>query len=739
MGVSTWGLPHMAPLPLAWLAKAFPYRDLYTAFGWISCTWLILAAWFAYWFVKDVVGRAAEATVGAALYALAPGALFLNLSVDDAFLVIALMPLVMLAIRRMSERSLALCYAALSALLAALFSVSFLQGIAYALILFGAYALWRGYRLRSWRVPAVFLVSVATALLLAAPRLGTVFEDLRLLHRAAGFAAIHPLEILRLFHDGIFGDNAIQIARINGFFNPYEGIRLCVSGLATLLVFAMLVRSADGRWFALVPARRDDLPFFFVFLAVVAGMLSVPLLQELLYHLFLNQYLLHGRLGIVALLPLCALVAALLHALLDDAWGSLSARQRTGVICGAVAAGGALAWGLPWAADHAVRVLGLPEAYPGGDPRYGFLPIPLVPLIMLLLQGMLFLAFVLAMRLGNPSPTRRASSVVVLGAVMVFGAFLTAYDRVNGPQTRTGIPFQDIEFLSARADDFRVPNADAVAALHGRLEVDAYRSVVIADPARFPGSVTPHVAQFWQLRLLEGYINGLPARMRALPWPEGVQGVRTIHFTSEAQLFWPLLSILNVKYAVHLNEALYFNRGEAGRDMRPHQLQVLRNPLPVTPRAFWVASAQPVENLEQAASGLSKAMRDVDPGASLARTSYIEGSSAEKHYALAGEFKVSYEGDRLLVRIQDAPTAGFLVLNEMYHPAWHAFADGHEIPVYATNLVMRGVEVPAGTREIEFRFVPFVATLAALVLALLGAVLLALTAFLLVRYAAMRS
>jgi len=728
----------MAPLPFAWFGKALPYRDLYTAFGWISCAWLVLAAWFAYWFVKDVVGRAAEATVGAALYALAPASLFLNLSVDDAFLVVVLTPLAMLAIRRMSGRNMAACYVALSAVLAAIFFVSFLQGIAYALILFGTYSMWRGYRLPNWRVPAVFIVAVATGLLLAAPRLGTVFEDLRLLHRAAGFVAIHPLEILRLFHDGIFGDNAIQIARINGFFNPYEGIRLCVSGLATLLVLAMLVRSAEGAWFALVPARHGDLPFFFVFFVVVAGMLSVPPLQELLYHLFLNQYLLHGRFSIAALLPLCALVAALLHALLDAAWERLSPRQRATVFCGAVLAGGALALAVPWVAMQAVQLLGLPEAYRWGEPRHGFWPIATVPLITLVLQGALFIAFVLASWLGHPSPVRRALGAGLLGATMMFGAVLTAYDRVNGPQTRTGIPFQDIEFLSARADDFRLPNDHAVTALHERLEARDYRSVVIADPARFPGSVTPHVAQFWRLRLLEGYINGLPARMRALPWPEGVQGVRTIHFTSDSQLFWPLLSILNVKYAIHLNEALYFNRGEAGRDMQPDRLQVLRNPLPVAPRAFWVASAQPVENFAQAVGGLAKSMREPDPGASLARTSHIEGLGAVKHYASAGKIRASYEGDRVLVRLQAAPAPGFLVLNEMYHPAWHAYADGRELPVYATNLVMRGVEVPAGTRELEFRFVPFVTTLAAQGFALLGAALLAATVFVLVRRRATR-
>jgi len=66
----------------------------------------------------------------------------------------------------------------------------------------------------------------------------------------------------------------------------------------------------------------------------------------------------------------------------------------------------------------------------------------------------------------------------------------------------------------------------------------------------------------------------------------------------------------------------------------------------------------------------------------------------------------------------------FLVLDELYHPRWHAFADGRELRIYPTNGVMRGIVVPAGVSRIELHFIPFVLTPAARLFLASGAALL---------------
>ena len=51
------------------------------------------------------------------------------------------------------------------------------------------------------------------------------------------------------------------------------------------------------------------------------------------------------------------------------------------------------------------------------------------------------------------------------------------------------------------------------------------------------------------------------------------------------------------------------------------------------------------------------------------------------------------------------------MVNELYHPNWHAYATGPagrtELKVWPTNVVMRGVLVPPGVGQIEMRFEPF--------------------------------
>lgn len=55
----------------------------------------------------------------------------------------------------------------------------------------------------------------------------------------------------------------------------------------------------------------------------------------------------------------------------------------------------------------------------------------------------------------------------------------------------------------------------------------------------------------------------------------------------------------------------------------------------------------------------------------------------------------------------NAPTPQFAVFSEIFYDAgWEAYADGRQVPIVKTNYALRGVAIPAGTKEIVMKFDP---------------------------------
>ncbi len=84
-------------------------------------------------------------------------------------------------------------------------------------------------------------------------------------------------------------------------------------------------------------------------------------------------------------------------------------------------------------------------------------------------------------------------------------------------------------------------------------------------------------------------------------------------------------------------------------------------------------------------------------------TSYAQDSTAQ--IALT-----DYKANALRY-VSNAANNQFAVFSEMfYKDGWNAYIDGALTPHYRVNYVLRGMEVPAGTHEIEFKFEPEVIT-----------------------------
>ena len=52
-------------------------------------------------------------------------------------------------------------------------------------------------------------------------------------------------------------------------------------------------------------------------------------------------------------------------------------------------------------------------------------------------------------------------------------------------------------------------------------------------------------------------------------------------------------------------------------------------------------------------------------------------------------------------------TDSYLVMADTYYPGWKAYVDGHETPLYQTNIMFRGIVLPKGQHTVEFIFFPY--------------------------------
>ncbi|MBI1298105.1 YfhO family protein [bacterium] len=66
---------------------------------------------------------------------------------------------------------------------------------------------------------------------------------------------------------------------------------------------------------------------------------------------------------------------------------------------------------------------------------------------------------------------------------------------------------------------------------------------------------------------------------------------------------------------------------------------------------------------------------------------------------------IAYAPERVVVRTRTEDDS-FLVLSDAYYPGWQATIDGAPTPIYPTNVLFRGVAVPAGEHEIVFSYEP---------------------------------
>ena len=144
--------------------------------------------------------------------------------------------------RQADRKTLAAPFAGLTLVMTALAFWGFLQEVAYAFLFFGVYALYRAGLLarsnrHSWIPPILVMVAAsAVALVFSAPRLITIGHEVGLLRRTTTLHYYGYYQILRFFHEGIYGRYFEEGHMLGNGINLSEGLQLVASPALSLFV-----------------------------------------------------------------------------------------------------------------------------------------------------------------------------------------------------------------------------------------------------------------------------------------------------------------------------------------------------------------------------------------------------------------------------------------------------------------------------------------------------------------------
>ncbi len=128
---------------------------------------------------------------------------------------------------------------------------------------------------------------------------------------------------------------------------------------------------------------------------------------------------------------------------------------------------------------------------------------------------------------------------------------------------------------------------------------------------------------------------------------------------------------------------------------------------PTMPRAYLATRLHPVDSEAVLAQDempeFERADEALIEGADLASLTASFPSDAAPARA---EVRIAEYRRNAVVLEVETDRAGLVVLHDIFYPGWEARVNGESRPILRTNLLFRGVEVPAGRHRVEFAFRP---------------------------------
>lgn len=99
---------------------------------------------------------------------------------------------------------------------------------------------------------------------------------------------------------------------------------------------------------------------------------------------------------------------------------------------------------------------------------------------------------------------------------------------------------------------------------------------------------------------------------------------------------------------------------------------------------------------------------DFDPKTTVLLRGEAKAGESRTESIAVGEAKIGvqyYRNTEVQVSV-DAPKAGFVVLNDVWHPWWFGTVDGKPADIFRANVLFRAIRVPPGKHIVRFEFKP---------------------------------
>lgn len=232
-----------------------------------------------------------------------------------------------------------------------------------------------------------------------------------------------------------------------------------------------------------------------------------------------------------------------------------------------------------------------------------------------------------------------------------------------------------------------------------RRELDTYIQEHISENTVYPYRVFPlldnpysNAVPSYFYPQIGGYTGAKLSIIQDVMYNGGPLDVQSRDFNPE------LLDLLNVKY-------LTYTQGLPLQGFEPvfeSDRGIVYENQDVLPKAFFVDSVITTQVPQEAFNYLKPGQLD------FSNTAVVETSDpiSSQPDTTASVEVTRYTGPQISMEVNRS-VPGFLVLSETYYkPGWIAELNGEEIPIYKTNYMLRGMEIPAGEHQLELRFEP---------------------------------